>query len=480
MNALIRLSAATVLALAMGLGTGCPPKDNNALSEEQALDPAANFQSGVTILQNTTRVGGVDYATAYDRFLKAEQLGAGKKASFNAGYVAEMLGRMEDAAAHYQRAVEADPSYEAAVYSYGRVLAALERHADAVTLFEAFSAARPDDLDARNEYLLSLGRAGRYEEAERVAGEILLADPENVQTYRSLSSMYQAKGDFGMARLTADKAASLMETRDPGLLNNEGVAALLQGDEPGAIALFKEALALHPTNFEANLNLGFIALNSGDYALAMETLSKATQADPTSLDAKLGLAVAYRGMSDYDRADALYAEIIRADRTYDVAYFNAATLHEKYTRNYNKAIKYLEQYIDVHAGQLASDDPVYAAMERVRSSRAAEEARAAELAERRRLEEERRQRNAELLASMASAVSGYQAKFAANSACLDEGMKMEGEMILEQAQMVVEAQDADLAADIQMLLDGYTPLWDEAIAGCEGGAPPAPEEPAPE
>jgi hypothetical protein len=55
-------------------------------------------------------------------------------------------------------------------------------------------------------------------------------------------------------------------------------------------------------------------------------------------------------------------------------------------------------------------------------------------------------------------------------------------MILEQAQQVVDAKEVDMAPDIQSLLDAYIPAIDDAIAGCGGGAAPAPAptEPTPE
>ena len=82
-------------------------------------------------------------------------------------------------------------------------------------------------------------------------------------------------------------------------------------------------------------------------------------------------------------------------------------------------------------------------------------------------------------------------KLDANASCLDPGSVEEIGMILEQAQMVVDAKDVDMAPDIQQLLDAYVPALDEAIAGCAGGGAPAPapegegegetpEEPAPE
>ena len=113
----------------------------------------------------------------------------------------------------------------------------------------------------------------------------------------------------------------------------------------------------------------------------------------------------------------------------------------------------------------------------VEAAKAEQDRIEAERRERERLAAEREERNRQLLSSMSGTITQYQTAFGANANCLDESIAMEGSMILEQAQMVVEMEDAAMAADIQMLLDGYTPVWDDAIAACAaGGSAPAPDD----
>ena len=47
------------------------------------------------------------------------------------------------------------------------------------------------------------------------------------------------------------------------------------------------------------------------------------------------------------------AQVIKADPTLKAAYFNAATLHERYTKDFAKAMKYLEDYRTAQAGNLS-------------------------------------------------------------------------------------------------------------------------------
>ena len=205
------------------------------------------------------------------------------------------------------------------------------------------------------------------------------------------------------------------------------------------------------------------------------SVNNALSAKPGSLDAKLGLAVAARGNGEYKQAEQLYDEIIDADPQMEAAYFNAATLHEKYTKDFAKALKYLQAYVDSQAGNLSPTHEVFAAMERVKAAKAEEDARIAAEKQRKKEEEERRKRNEELLKSLAETIATYKGKMDTNASCIDPALSEELGLVFEQASMVVEAEEVSMAADVQTLLDGYLPLIDDAIANCAGGGA-APEE----
>jgi Flp pilus assembly protein TadD len=282
--------------------------------------------------------------------------------------------------------------------------------------------------------------------------------------------MYYKQGNFGMSALCAEKSLALKEG-DSGTYNNLGVMQLQQENEPAAIDKFKTAIKLDPDNFEANTNLGFVALDSGDYKLALDSFIRASAANPSSVDAKIGLAVAYRGLKEYDKAGALYDEIIKADKQNEVAYFNAAILHEKYTKDYARALKYLEQYVDVKSGQIGPNHEVFARMDGVKKSQEAERKRKEELERIEREKKEREERAMATLKELEGMVAGIKGKLAG---CPEE-VKMEVEMMIEQATTVIETKDTAMATDVKsMFTDYYGPMVDT----CAGAAAPAPEETA--
>jgi hypothetical protein len=113
----------------------------------------------------------------------------------------------------------------------------------------------------------------------------------------------------------------------------------------------------------------------------------------------------------------------------------------------------------------------------VKQSKAAEDERKRQEAERKRQEEERKRLQREQLANMSKLISDTQLLLEEYSWCLEgEGID-EISMILEQAQMVVEVKDEEMAADVQMMLDMYLPSLDGAVVAC-GEKPPEWEEDA--
>ena len=480
-------SLLVLLAVSSGAVTtftacGGEKKPVETTAEPEAIDPAEQFAIGVTLLQTPGKDGTLDYAGAYTAFTLA--IGEDPtlaKAQFNAGWCAERMGQTQKAEEHYRAALQADDGYKSALYNLGNMLMANDRPGEAAALYENYVALHQDDLEIRNNLMEALNEAEMYESAIRQAEEILMRDPDNVGAYRNLSRTYFAMGNFPMSQLCAEKSKTLNEG-DPGLYNNMGVTSLLQGDEVSAIESFQTAIKLDSDNLEANLNLGWVALRSGDYALARTAFEAAVSAAPGNVDAKLGLAIALRGARDYDAAAKLYEEILEIDTKNEMAYFNAATLHEKYTKDYKKAQKYLDRYIEAMEGQIGPDHEVFARKDRVLESQAEEKRRQDELAQKKKEEEERQKRQMAQLDTLKERNEAFKAKM--GLASCPEAIEMGVEelaTVTETADMVIMSEDYQMAGDVLTFFDQYEPMLDTLVELCpQGGAEPAPEEAPPQ
>jgi tetratricopeptide (TPR) repeat protein len=482
------------LVIALGLSstvlTGCPKQ---TAPTEGVVDPTAAFMAGVKLLQEPGKDGTIDYGAAYTQFNTAATAKPDfAKAQYNAGWTAEQLGKLADAEQHYRKALTADPNNGDTAFALADVLTRQKKAAEAVTLFKGRVDANADDLKSRNALMEALVASEQHDDAIEQAKQILLRDSKNVNAYRNLSRLYFAKGEYKLSQLCAEKAKELA-AGDSGIYNNIGVTFLVMGEEASAIEEFKTAIKLDPDNVEANLNLGYVALNSGDFMLARTAFEAALQGEPGNIDGKLGMAVALRGLKEYDQSGKLYDEVIKADPRNQKAYFNAATLYEKYVKDYKRAEKVLQEFINANNkdGSIGPAHEVFQRIDRIKESQQIEEARLREEERKKKEAEERKKRQEAELDKLKTKLAELKAIAEKYQACeaFAMGVGEEAKMVIENAQMVVEANDAEMAGDVSTFVDQILPMATEAAAACgggapapapaEGGAPAAPAEPAP-
>ena len=466
----------TLLLLAFAVGapalvTGCGPKTDVPEITDETTDPGQLFDAGVAMLKSPDRDGQLDYAAAYDAFARSAANGGGPKAEYNAGWVAAKLGQSDKAEQHYRAAIEADPSYKTAMLALAELLSEADRPDEAADLFRTYAENNPEDIEAQNALSEALTEAGRYDEAIEAARKVLLVDHQNVATYRNLSRAYFAKGEYKMSQLCAEKAKTLNDG-DPGIYNNMGLTYLKEGDEPAAIQEFKTAIQLDPSNPEANLNLGYVALNSGDFQLALSCFEAVTRGDPGNVDGLIGLAVAQRGVKDLEGAARTY------DYLFDIVppsnylvYYNAASLYGKYIKDYKAAQKILDNFIDKNQGQLSPSHEVFDFKKEIDAFQAAEEQRQKEEEERKKREEELRERQKQQLEELKTRLTAFNAEVE-KASCPDVvAMDMLGDfqMIAEQAQMVIDSEELDMAGDMMTMLDQFEPMVKELQPLCGAG-----------
>lgn len=464
-------------SFALSMLIGCGPK-----SSELSDNPRQEFVTGVSILRSEDRkTGTVDYEAAYERFWKASELDANfHQAQFNAGWTAEQLSRFADAENHYRKAFELQTSADY-LLALADTLTKNDKSAEAVELYKNYLSSTPDKM-IRYKLIEAMTHATQYEDAVLQIQQILLVEPKDVQAYQLLSRVYFVQGMHDMSLLCAEKANEFAEG-DPGISNNMGVTYLAMNDETTALITFKEIVEKNPDHLSANLNLGYIALNSGDFGLARERFDAALEKDPNNNDAKLGLAISLRGLLDYKTAGKLYDELLKTDNPPRELYFNASTLYEKYTKEFKKAEEYIQLWLDKSPEDTEAMERVAQIQESIRL----EEERRKQEEELKRQEEERLKRQKEAFDLLKGALAKLTQDIGTLTSCADaaEAVEMAG-MYGEQAQMVVDEQDVEMAGDMTAFIEEAQSMLDvvKTPCGVSGGAPAeeeaAPSEPATE
>jgi tetratricopeptide (TPR) repeat protein len=218
---------------------------------------------------------------------------------------AAQLEHWRDAIALHRRAVSVT---EGNFMEHHRLAAALLRAGRVEPSIEAFRRSielqpgRPGPHFGLGNALASLGR---LEEAEPAYREGLRLEPEHARGHAQLAYLLIRAGRGEEARPHLERALALHESRPLAEADAPEVAApyaalaeLLaeQGDLEGAIARYRQALAIDPRRIGAHAQLGLALARSGRHAEAIPHLSRALAVKRDSAWLQAGIAMSFAGV----------------------------------------------------------------------------------------------------------------------------------------------------------------------------------------
>lgn len=218
---------------------------------------------------------------------------ADPRLEFAWGVLAESRGDAETAAAHFDKALAADPTASALVKRKVERLISEGKRAAAVSLYDGYAKARKDDLEAQLGYADFLAEQGKGDSiANKRAIETLDAalpmHPGHPEIIRRLFSLDRSRGEELLDQLLADEPESV-------LLFAKLIRNLHDADDEAARQRVDErlqgAMDSHPADPVLAREASEHFRNSGRRAVAIEVLRKHVSAAPWSLDLKARLGV---------------------------------------------------------------------------------------------------------------------------------------------------------------------------------------------
>jgi tetratricopeptide (TPR) repeat protein len=230
------------------------------------------------------------------------------EARFNLGVALEGQGRFGEAQAEYVRARELKPLREAAV-NLGVLKEKQGDLAGAAAVYGQCIRDFPEDAMARARLAALYRQSGQLDDAWRLAREALVREPRTVGAYRVLARVALQRGELDLAKLVALRAQKL-DPQDPELPWVVGDVLSRQGDEGGAQAQYRKALALDEGFLPARYALLDAALKKRAWGAVDEHAAAILRVEPQNGQVELarGLALRYLGKPDealkaYERAE---------------------------------------------------------------------------------------------------------------------------------------------------------------------------------
>gem|GEM_PF-3270228 len=225
----------------------------------------------------------------------------------NLGALAFRRGVDAAASAHFAKALEVDPGFQAAAVNVALTLAAAASPSAGATAEDEIlaAAARPGASDrvkakARGVLGARAVRAGDWLEAKTRFLEQVSLDPDDAG---ALNDLAVAEDQLGEAREALNHLEAALELRgdDSTLRNNMGVVHVHRGDYEAAEATFRQVLQGEPTFHRAWHNLGVVLGARGDRAGAALAFRRAADLAPADASTLYNLAILSRS-SGGDRA----------------------------------------------------------------------------------------------------------------------------------------------------------------------------------
>jgi tetratricopeptide (TPR) repeat protein len=216
----------------------------------------------------------------------------------NLGAALQSEGRLDEAAAHYRRAIALRPEYAAAYSNLGTALRAQGRLDEAVATYERAIALQPDFPDAHYNLanaLVDQGKAGAAIEHFHVALQVV---PGSAEVHNNLGIALAANGkaEEAMAEFRAALAA------DPGSAKaHRNLGDLLAATERRADAIdhLRRAAELAPGDAAIRYDFGSVLLEAGQLDEAIKEFRAALATAPSAETMNnLGIALGSQGKLD--------------------------------------------------------------------------------------------------------------------------------------------------------------------------------------
>jgi protein O-GlcNAc transferase len=188
-------------------------------------------------------------------------------------------GRIEEARAQFQRALQMDANSPQALYALGMALHQLQQYADAESHLRRAVALAPGFYPAVATLGLTLRAQGRNADGIAALQHALSQKPDYVEAAYNLALAYGDEGEPDRAIALYRQVLALRPDFVAAEINL-GNALRLQKRAGEALPHLQRAVAAHPTDAEAQLNLTLTLIDLGRYIEAMPAGDRAVQLAP--------------------------------------------------------------------------------------------------------------------------------------------------------------------------------------------------------
>ncbi len=271
----------------------------------------------------------------------------------NLGVISSDQGRLDEAIAHYQKAVEIKPDYAEAHDNLGIALANRGRIDEALAHYHKAVEIKPDYVEALDNLGVALFDQGRVEEAMALYRKAMQIKPGYAGAYNDLGLALASRGQVGEAIALYRKALELKPVFADAY-NNLGIALAGRGQVDEAIALYEKALQLKPCFAQAHHNWALALARLGRLDEAAAHYQQGLKIKPHDAQAHVALGLTLAGLRRCDEAMAHYRKALEIKSDYAEAHYNLGMILADKGRfgeamaQYRKAVEIKPDFAEAH------------------------------------------------------------------------------------------------------------------------------------
>lgn len=202
-------------------------------------------------------------------------------------------GKNGEAKATYEQALKLQPEFAAAHFNLANLLLDEGQITQAAAHFEQASREEPASADVHNNFGIALASEGRNDEAIREFQAAVAADPKSAKAYRNLGDVLSSAGRTPEA-IAALRTAAQLDPNDAANRYDLGSTLLEAQQFEQAVEQFRATIAVAPRYVEAHNNLGIALASLGRVDEAIAEFRRALEIQPDFADARQNLAMALK------------------------------------------------------------------------------------------------------------------------------------------------------------------------------------------
>jgi tetratricopeptide (TPR) repeat protein len=263
---------------------------------------------------------------------------------YHLGRVLFESGKTEEAAASFERAIGANPSFEPAYLALASLYESRREKDRAIGVLKQYlEKVNPRNHGIRHQLIRLYVDAKDYQKAMMELEVLLAEDPSDLDAQLRVALILGEQKDYPKA---IDHLTQILKARPAELKVRDYLGYIYEEskDTQKAIETYNFNVQLEPTYFEGHLHLGVLYYRLKKFPEATEHLGRAVALNPKQPEAHVVLGLAYMQQEQYDKAAEVFEEGIRHNPRSADLHFNLGTAYDKLNR-FDDVVRVMETAI---------------------------------------------------------------------------------------------------------------------------------------